>query len=432
MYKNLKKIFDFDVKLLLVCLIVGFLILSIALITSFPYIRSVALQERGGYRKTERTLAQEELTADLLPAFKFNKYHIELKEKTNIELFLKPDSKNVKLEVIGAEGIGLGIDNNELIKKGLKIIKPKRPRNKISKRELLIESLILRTKAFFDLKEIEYKAQTINAIDFKIYKLAIEALLPGSYTIKATVDDKDFCTAKVTTKPEFRVDLISPNIIECGEENVISISGKGLNSLTQIEVEGSDLEVKDIEILEDGIAKVLIEALSTAEGGFRDLIVSSPIYGVTETLVDAIEVTCPTLTTGIKGPQGEPGIQGEKGESGSPGADGMSICENPFGTIMIFANNLPPGSQSSVFFDPVLCNLTFGIPVGYNGINATGATGKDGAAGMGICNNPASTLTISTITLSPGSDATSTYDPEACTLVLGIPKGNKGDKGDKG
>ncbi len=432
MYNLVKKIFH--PNLLVIYFIVAFAVLLFALVTSFPYIKGDALQTKHYPLKINRTLAQENLTSNLLPAFKFNKYYIELKERAEVELFIIPDSKNIKVEVIGAEGIGISIDSNKLIQSGLKIMKPKRPRNNISKREALIESMVFRTKAMFDLRKIENKAQTINAIDYKIYKIPVEAVLPGSYTIKATVDGGRICTANILTRPQFRADFINPSTVECGGERIISVSGKGLNTLTQIKIEGTDINVKNIDVSEENIAKVKLLASSNIEPGFRDVIVSSPLLGITETLVGALEVKCSAFATeSLPVTQGPQGLQGEKGEAGSPG---MGICENTQDGLMVFVNNLPSGSQSSVFFDPVLCNLTFGIPVGFNGVNGSngtnGTNGINGADGMSVCTDMTSTLSISSVTLSPGSIATSNFDPDACTLVLGLPQGNKGDTGATG
>ena len=371
------------IKLLLVNIFISLLLLIIALWTSFPYIQGYALQNKNIYKRINKTLMEEHLITGLPPAFRFDEYYVELNERTDIDLIVKLAAKKVKVEVIGAEDIGLAIDSKKLIQEGLKIIKPKRLRNNISKREALIESMIFRTKALFDLEKIENKAQTISGIDFKIYKIPVEALLPGSYTVKVTVDGKETCTANILTKPEFRADFINPGTIECGSEKVISVSGKGLNTLTQIKIEGTDIEVKNIDVSEENIAKVKLLASGKIEPGFRDVIISSPLLGVTETLVGALEVKCSAfaieslpVTQGLQGPQG---LQGEKGEAGAPGMDGMGICENVKNTLMVFANNLPPGNQSTVFFDPVLCNLTFGIPVGFNGVNGSnGTTGTNG------------------------------------------------------
>ena len=382
MYNKLKKLFH--ANFLIICFIIAFVVLSFALITSFPYINGYALQNKNIYKRINKTFKEEHLTIGLPPAFRFQEYYVELHEKTDIDFIIKPDSKKIKVEVVGAEDIGLAIDSNKLIKEGLKILKPKRPRNSISKREALIESMILRTKAIFDLRKIENKAQTISAIDYKIYKIPLEAILPGSYTIKATVDDKETCTTNILTKPQFRADFINPATIECGGEKIILVSGKGLNTLTQIKIEGTDIKVKNIDVSEENIAKVKLLASGNIEPGFRDVIVSSPLAGVTETLVGALEIKCSTFKTeNLPVTQGP---QGEKGETGSPGMDGMGICENVKDTLMVFANNLPSGSQSTVFFDPVLCNLTFGIPVGFNGVNGSngtnGATGTNGTNGL--------------------------------------------------
>ena len=84
------------------------------------------------------------------------------------------------------------------------------------------------------------------------------------------------------------------------------------------------------------------------------------------------------------------GKDGEVGPQGPSGVDGMSICNNAADTLMVFANNISPGNQTTSYFDPVLCNLTLGIPAGFSGgqgpkgdTGATGVTGATGAAGSG-------------------------------------------------
>ena len=60
-----------------------------------------------------------DLDVNLLPVFRFDRYDIELNEKTNIELLLKPESNIVDVEVIDARGGELILDNNTLKQKGL-------------------------------------------------------------------------------------------------------------------------------------------------------------------------------------------------------------------------------------------------------------------------------------------------------------------------
>src|SRR3990167_5221661 len=78
--------------------------------------------------KSTSLKAQENLSSILLPAFRYNRNNIELNQISQVDLILSPESKTVKVEVISAEGIGLGIDNATLAQKGLKILKPERLR----------------------------------------------------------------------------------------------------------------------------------------------------------------------------------------------------------------------------------------------------------------------------------------------------------------
>ena len=98
MHNQLKKLFH--VNFLIICFIIAFAMLSFALITSFPYINGYALQNKNIYKRINKTLKEEHLPTGLPPAFRFQEYYVELNEKTDIDLIIKPDSKKIKVEVI--------------------------------------------------------------------------------------------------------------------------------------------------------------------------------------------------------------------------------------------------------------------------------------------------------------------------------------------
>ena len=74
--------------------------------------------------KSKSLRAQENLNSITLPLFRYDRNNIELNQKTSIDLILNKNTNVVKVEIIGAEGVGLGIDNSTLIKKGIKILNP--------------------------------------------------------------------------------------------------------------------------------------------------------------------------------------------------------------------------------------------------------------------------------------------------------------------
>ena len=88
-----------------------------------------ALNQTGVYAaniyavKSRSTLTQERVSANLLPAFRYDRNNIELNQRVSLDLLLKPTAMTVTVQVIGAEGTGLGIDNTTLLMSGLKIFR---------------------------------------------------------------------------------------------------------------------------------------------------------------------------------------------------------------------------------------------------------------------------------------------------------------------
>ena len=376
-------------KLVVVNVFISLFILIIALWTNFPYLHV------GSFNKT--LLNHKVDKENLYPVFRYDRYDIELNEKTELDVIVGPETSTVKVEVIGAENIGLGIDSDQLLKKGLKIIKPTRPRNKQSKREEILEERIFRTKVIYDLRRIENKSYLVKEKDYKVYKIFIEGILPGSYTLRVSTTNGTSVTT-ILTKPEFRIDSISPSILDIGAESVLTIEGRNLDSLTQVNL-GNDIEIKDIQDFNDGNFKVYVYIAEGASRGFRNVTITNLLTGSSATLVNGLYIGPQIGQDGQDGKNGVDGKDGAVGSQGVPGVDGMGVCNNLTDTLMVFSNNLPPGSQSSVFFDPVLCNLTFGIPVGFNGVNGEGGpkgdTGVTGVAGANGTNGLISLVKVS-------------------------------------
>lgn len=374
--------------------------------------------------KSKSLRAQENLASTLLPTFRYGRNNIELNQKESIDVILEKQSLTLTVEVISAEGTGLGIDNTTLLKNGLKIFKPASFRAKNGRDTLKEQTVYLqRNKATFNLKNIKSQSLIIDAADFKIFKVFVKGFLPGSYTLKATVDGQKSTTTTVFTKADFRLDTVNPSIIDPGIETTLTIIGKGLDSLTQVSLGSTDIEVKGTEALDDTTLRVKAFAQNKAARGFRNVTITSPILGKTVTLVNGLFVNSQeTLGTDISDiTEGTPGMDG------LAGMDGMSICSNPNDLLMVFANNLSAGNQATVNFDPSSCSLNFGIPVGFNGVN-----GGNGSDGKGLCNDMTLTPTTITNTLSAGSTATVTLDSVNCTLTYGIPQGATGTTGTTG
>ena len=363
-------------KLIIINVVISLCILLIALWTSFPYLRvSPDVRNMAATRIIEGE--------NIYPTFRYDRYDIELGEKTEIDLILKPETNVIRAEVVSAESIGLGIDTAKLLKKGLKIIKPRRPRNKLSKREEILEERIFRTKLTYHLNQTENKPYQVKKKNYKGFKILVKGVLPGAYTLKSSTTDGQSATATILTKPEFRIDSISPSILDVGVEGVLTIEGKNLDAFTQVSL-GSGIEVKDIQALDDGKLKVYVHLASDISYGFKDVTATNLHTGSSATLVNGFYVGPRIGKDGEPGKEGAQGAQGEPGPPGSqgpPGIDGMGLCNNITDTLMIFTNNLPAGSQATSFFDPVQCNLTLGIPVGHagsGGFIGGGSTGESG------------------------------------------------------
>src|SRR3989338_1668127 len=227
----------------------------------------------------------ETVSSDLLPTFQYHRYNIEPYTKTNIYLLLYPSSKNVKVEVVEAEELGSGIDDKTLKNLGLKIIKHRRLRNKESRIESLTEEKYSTNVALFNLERLNNEQHIIKGLDYKIFPIVLKGLPSSSYTLQATVDDKYVITTKIFTKPAFRIDDVSPSVIDVGIESTLTIEGKYLDSFTKVYIEGNDIEIKSVESTNEGILKVNAFVAENAEIGFRDVSVTNSLLGKSATLI---------------------------------------------------------------------------------------------------------------------------------------------------
>ncbi len=359
----------------------------------------------------------------LLPSFRHIHHDTELNGISTLELLLPLDAKTVRTEIISAEGV-FGTDEVTAKNKGLKLVKPARSRtNSYSHKARL--SFFPPGQAIFNLNQISSKQSIIKTKDFKILKIKIEAIIPALYTLRATVDDDKSTEIQIDANPDFRIDTVTPSILDTNTERTITITGQGLDIFTKVFI-GNDIKILSQNTLDHNntILGIQVIADENAIKGFRDITIVNLITDRSATLVNGLYV----------GPQigmdGSPGAQGVQGPQGIPGIAGLNFCENSSDLLEVYANNLPAGSKPTVSFDPTDCELFFGIPVGFNGINGTdGSPGISGKDGMSICTNMTSTLSISSTTLAAGSMATSSFDPDACTLVLGLPEGGTGAAG---
>lgn len=410
-------------KRLLVILLVCFSLSQVKCFAFYPF-----------PAKSKSLKLQENLSSSLLPTFRYDRNNIELNERAFVDLVLEKNAAFVKVEVVGAESIGFGIDDAILVEKGLKILRPRLIRKENLDSDISNEKIKSqeRNTVTFNLKKKEVKPLLIEAVDFKILKVTIKGFLPGQYTLQATVDKDKTTRTKIITRPDFRLDAISPSVISSPFEGTITLIGKGLDSLTQVSFNSQEIKVLDTESLDTNILKVTVSVEEETSPGFRDVTIASPLAGNSVTLVGGLFINGLILTPdSIKeGPQGPQGLPGEQGQPGKDGRDGRGICDSPDAKLTIFTNNLPPGSQAAVFLDPVLCNLTFGIPSGFNGVR--GNDGLSGASGMGLCNDLNATPATVVNTLAPGSMATVTLDSALCTITYGIPEGNTGTAGSNG
>ena len=220
--------------------------------------------------RTKNRLVEQTVTSNSLPAFQYNRYNIELNQKHEIDLVLTLDAKIVKVQVTDATPIGLNIDKASLTEDGLKVIETPRKRSRQGKLDLIHEGLST-NKATYILNKVNNEQQTTKGIDYKTFKVTIRGILPGSYSVRAAVDGKTFASTTIVTKPEFRIDSISPSVIDLGKESLITLTGKRLDSFTQVFFQGNDIQIKEIESLEGDILKVKVFVDGNTKGGFRDL-----------------------------------------------------------------------------------------------------------------------------------------------------------------
>ena len=132
-------------------------------------------------KKTSSRSIDEQRTSTSLPAFKYDRYNVELNEKHEIDLVLTLDAKIVKVQVTDATPIGLNIDKASLTEDGLKVIETPRKRSRQGKLDLIHEGLST-NKATYILNKVNNEQQTTKGIDYKTFKVTIRGILPGSYT----------------------------------------------------------------------------------------------------------------------------------------------------------------------------------------------------------------------------------------------------------
>ena len=326
-------------------------------------------------------LAQQGLGNILLPGFRYSRYDIELNTRTGLDLIVEPTSKIVKVEVTSAEGTGLGIDNTTLLMSGIKIFRAVdlRPDSNGLNRATPKNKVIT-----FDLSKLQ--DQIIQGDDFKIFKVFVRGLLPGSYVLKATVDNGKSATTTVFTKPDFRLDGLTPASINPGTQTTLTFIGKGFDAFTGVSFGSSDVEVRGTQALDTNTLKVVVFAGDMASPGYRDVTISGlvgPNAGKLSTLGNGFLVNGANQSLATDSIFINSIINSLDIMNGMDGLNGVSICDDSTAMVMVFANNLGAGAQATVFLDPVQCNITFGIPVGFNGVNAgNGSDGMAGASGL--------------------------------------------------
>ncbi|GEM_PF-1875418 len=420
-----------------------------------------------------------------LPSFRHNKNYIELQGINTLDLLLQPDAKTVSVEVTGAESNKLQVDKKSGKVFGLEILPLQRLRashlNNNGVYHKRKKRVINKTK--FNLKKRSAKPLLIQGNNFKIFKVPVRGVFSGSYGLRVSVDGVRKTETQVITKENFRIDSITPSVINAGVESQFTIMGKGLDLFTKVsfyDPNGKEVQITDIaevESLDEETLKVKVLFPEDYTPGFHNVTISSSLranetstllngvfigdvtgatgsgaIGVCDDsdaglMINAIEllpeaksvsVFDPTLchlTVGI--PRSKDEGRAVENIDVSPDQSNnllsMGFCNTSTDTLMVFTNNLTPGSQATTFFDPVKCNLTFGIPVGFNGaLGESGATGESGASGMGLCNDRNATPITMTVTLPAGSEATIDLNPVACTITYGIPKGETGTEGQTG
>ncbi len=308
--------------------------------------------------KSKSTVLQERLDGNL-PAFRYDRNNIELNHKTPIDLILKPDAMTVTVEVTGADAAGLAIDETTLLMNGLKIFKPKELRlaenqdqNKNPKSRF----------ATFNLSKAKNQTLLIEAVDFTVLKVFVKGFLPGSYTVKATIDGVDSAETIVFTRPDFRLDAVTPTTITPGVETTLTLLGMGLDALTRVGFSNGDVEIKDLVGLDDATLKVTAFVASMTPNGYRDVSISSPLLGRSVILTNGLLINDPALdTNGLSIDeiisQGTLVMNGSDGMDGMDGEGGMGVCADPNASLTLFINSTPVGSMATIFFDPIFVTL---------------------------------------------------------------------------
>ena len=422
----------------------------------------------------------ENLRSRSLPSFRHNKHHIELQEITTLDLFLKPDAKTVSIEVTAAESSKLQVDKKSGKVFGLEILPLQRLRTSHLNNNRVYHKRKKRVinKATFNLRKRSARPLLIEGNNFKIFKVPVRGVFSGSYGLRVSVDRDRKTETQVITKEDFRIDSITPSLLTPGLETQLTIMGKGLDLFTKVsfydpdEKEVQITDITEVESLDEDTLKIKVVVPEDYTPGFHNITIGNTLRAnETSTLLNGVFIGDPSQITGTGAigvcdnndavlminaiellPQAMPvsvfdptlchltvGIPRDREGLADEEVDisqneinsgSMSFCNSSTDTLMVFTNNLPPGSQSTTFFDPVKCNLTFGIPVGFTG--ATGSTGESGTSGMGLCNDRNAIPTTTTVTLPAGSEATIDLDPVACTITYGIPKGEIGTEGEGG
>lgn len=327
-------------------------------------------------------LAQQGLSSILLPGFRYSRYDVELKEKTALDLIIEPGSMVVKVEVINAEGTGLGIDSNTLATSGIKIFRT----SAVGTSDSSSTQATRKNKVVtFNLGKTSNQSSIIQGDDFSIFKVFVKGLLPGSYVLKATVDNDKSATTTVFTKPDFRLDGLTPANINPGTQTTLTFIGKGFDSFTGVDFGSSDIQVQGTQALDTDTLKVLVSAQDMASVGYRDVTITGlagPNTGKSSTLVNGFLVNGATETQGLATDSAfiDTLISSLDLMDGMDGLNGVGICDDPNAMVMVSANTISPGAQATVFLDPIQCNITFGIPSGFNGVNA--GSGSDGMTGL--------------------------------------------------
>ena len=424
-------------------------------------------------------LAEQNSQAAKLPSFRHNRNYIELQGINTLDLLLQPDAKTVSVEVIGAENNRLEVDKKSGKVFGLEIIPIQRLKNShINNNSVYHKRNNKRiiNKTSIDLKKSSTRPLLIEGNGFKIFKVPIRGIFSGSYDLKVVVDGARKTETKIITKEDFRIDAINPSAIEPGIETQLTIFGKGLDLFTNVsfyDPNGKEVNITDIletESLDEDTLKVKVLVPKDYTPGFHNVTITSSLSpNKTSTLLNGIYIGSMTemngasicddpsislminavkllpegksttlfdptvcqLTVGLPSSTNEERVTQEVDVASDQISNGsMSFCNNPTDTLMVFTNNLSPGSKASTFFDPVQCNLTFGIPVGFNGVN--GESGANGTNGMGLCNNRDAIPATKTVTLPADSAATIDLDPIACVITYGIPRGETGSQGQSG